>query len=121
MHTQYSNHRDTSLRRFNTFWWGLAYFGLFGLVSVVVYSVTDKSEDVDAVRAEGRMDVKNEVNAAQAGMLASKDAEGGTQQVAPATIFDEMGRLAGRPARSRPADAGSERRARARSRRASGS
>ncbi len=92
MPTQYSNHRDTPLRRFNTFWWGLAYFGLFGLVSAVVYSVTDKSEGVDALRAEGRMEVRNEVDAAQAGMLASKEAEGGTQQVAPATIFDEMGR-----------------------------
>ena len=92
MPTQYSNHRDTPLRRFNTFWWGLAYFGLFGLVSVVVYSVTDKGEGVDAVLAEGRMDVKKEVNAAQAGMLASKEAEGETQQVAPATIFDKMGR-----------------------------
>ena len=69
MPTQYSNHRDTPLRRFNTFWWGLAYFGIFGLVSAVVYWTTDTAPDAEAMRAQGREDVKKEVDAAQAAML----------------------------------------------------
>lgn len=70
MPTQYSNHRDTPLRRFNTFWWGLAYFGIFGLVSAVVYWMTGKPVDAVAVeRAQGRMEVRATVDATQGEMM----------------------------------------------------
>ncbi|MEJ6570640.1 MAG: c-type cytochrome [Akkermansiaceae bacterium] len=69
MPTQYSNHRDTPLRRFNTFWWGLAYFGIFGLVSAVVYWATDEAPDAAAMRKDGRMKVRTEVDAAQKAMM----------------------------------------------------
>ncbi|MBT8043328.1 MAG: cytochrome c [Verrucomicrobiae bacterium] len=70
MPTQYSNHRDTPLRRFNTFWWGLAYFGVFGLVSAVVYWQTGKPVDpVAVIRSEDRMEVRKKVDAAQGEML----------------------------------------------------
>lgn len=80
MPTQYSNHRDTPLRRFNTFWWGLAYFGIFGLVSAVAYWQTGKPVDAAAVeRAAGRMEVKTEVDAIQSSMMP------------PAGAIDKMG------------------------------
>ncbi len=72
MATQHSNHRDTPLRRFNTFWWGLACFGLFGLVSAVVHWQTGQPVDaVTAKRAEGRVLVREQVAAAQAALLPS--------------------------------------------------
>lgn len=71
MSTQYSNHRDTPLRRFNTFWWGLAYFGIFGLVSALVYCTTDKGKDVETLRAEQRMEIQSEVQEEQSKLLPS--------------------------------------------------
>lgn len=89
MSTQYSNHRDTPLRRFNTFWWGLAYFGLFGLVSVIVYSMTDKAEDAEDMRAKKRMEIKEQVAETQATMLMEKE-EGDSKQMPPAEMFNDM-------------------------------
>ena len=69
MPTQYSNHRDTPLRRFSTFWCGLACFGIFGLVSTVAYWATGVTPDVEALRAAGRSEIKTEVDTTQAAMM----------------------------------------------------
>lgn len=73
MSEQYSNHRDTPLRRFNTFWWGLAYFGLFGLVSALVYWTTDTPQDVDDMRKSDRMETRRKVDEAQTKLMGEKD------------------------------------------------
>ncbi len=75
MPNQTSNHRDTPLRRFNAFWWGLAYFSIFGILSALVYWQT--GSPVDAVaqeRASGRLEVRAKVDAAQAELLPPADA-----------------------------------------------
>ncbi|MGB0774785.1 MAG: c-type cytochrome [Akkermansiaceae bacterium] len=72
MSTQYSNHRDTPLRRFNTFWWGLAYFGLFGAVSAIVVCATKPGQNVEDIRKEKRIEVKAAVDASQQEQLAGK-------------------------------------------------
>ncbi|MBT8037104.1 MAG: cytochrome c [Verrucomicrobiae bacterium] len=69
MPTQYSNHRDTPLRRFNAFWWGLACFGLFGLMSTVVDWATCDRPDVESLRAADRHEIKSEVDTVQSAML----------------------------------------------------
>lgn len=76
MPTQYSNHRDTPLRRFNTFWWGLTYFGIFGVVSAVVYWSTDETPDVTDMLKNERMEVRTEVDASQIEKMNSKDMSG---------------------------------------------
>lgn len=73
MSEQYSNHRDTPLRRFNTFWWGLGYFGLFGLVSVIVYWATGKPENAEDKRKDARMEVREKVDSAQGELLKGRD------------------------------------------------
>ncbi|MFK7911064.1 MAG: cytochrome c [Akkermansiaceae bacterium] len=73
MSEQYSNHRDTPLRRFNTFWWGLGYFGLFGLVSVIVYWMTDTPSDVEDMRKTERLQLRDKVDQAQGELLKDKD------------------------------------------------
>lgn len=91
MSEQYSNHRDTPLRRFNTFWWGLGYFGLFGLVSVIVYCSTDKPADVEDMRKSGRMEVREKVNNAQAKLLKGKDMSAAAKEVVkPAEVSGEF-------------------------------
>lgn len=85
MSEQYSNHRDTPLRRFNTFWWGLATFGLFGLVSVIVYCATDASPDAGDLRKSGRLKVRQQVEEAEAALLKDKDIAAAAQNaVTPA-------------------------------------
>jgi cytochrome c len=73
MPTQYPNYRDTPLRRFNAFWWGLAYFAIFGAVSALVYWQTGKPVDAVAeARAAGRLEIKAKVDADQSKMLPSE-------------------------------------------------
>jgi cytochrome c len=75
MSTQFSNHRDTPLRRFNAFWWGLAYFGIFGFVSALVYWKTGAPVDAVAqTRAADRQEVRTKVDAAQAELLPATEA-----------------------------------------------
>lgn len=70
MPTQFSNHRDTPLRRFNAFWWGLAYFAIFGLVSALVYWQTGAPVDsVAQARSADRYEVRAKVDADQAELL----------------------------------------------------
>ncbi|BDS07820.1 hypothetical protein NT6N_28600 [Oceaniferula spumae] len=92
MSTQSYNHRDTPLRRFNTFWWGLAYFGLFGVVSAVVVCWSGRSAGVEEVLKEQRLDSRATVDESQAAMLEEKELEKGkTMQVPPAKAFDRVG------------------------------
>ncbi|NWK55217.1 cytochrome c [Verrucomicrobiaceae bacterium N1E253] len=93
MTTQYSNHRDTPIRRFSSFCWGLAAFGSFGLVSVIAYySTSGNAGDVETLRATERLALKAEVEAAQSALLVEKDVEAGkSKQVPPAKVFDRLG------------------------------
>lgn len=92
MSTQYSNHRDTPMRRISTFCWGLAVFGSFGVISAIAYvSTTGTPRDAETLRAEGREKKKLEVNAAQSALLTVKEVEPGkTKQVAPDAVFDQL-------------------------------
>lgn len=51
-----SNLRDTPLRRFSTFWWGLALFVVFAIATFFIrgYVYDDKS-DVDTARGKERV------------------------------------------------------------------
>ena len=93
MSTQYSNHRDTPLRRFSTFCWGMAAFGSFGLVSVIAYvSTSSDAGDAESLRAVGRETIKVEVNDAQSALLIEKDMESGkAKQVPPSAVFATVG------------------------------
>ena len=93
MSTQYSNHRDTPLRRFSTFCWGMAAFGSFGLLSVIAYvSTTGDAGDADPARAVDREEIKVEVADAQSALLVEKDIEAGkTKQVPPSAVFATVG------------------------------
>ncbi len=73
MSTQYSNHRDTPMRRFSSFWLGLALFGVFGLVSAVSYWTIDSAPDVEDANAQKRLEVKAKVAEAQAALLPSEE------------------------------------------------
>jgi len=94
MSTQYSNHRDTPLRRFSTFCWGLAVFGSFGVISTVAYLCTSgNAGDVESLRATGREAIKHEVDQAQSSLLTEKDIDDGkAKQVPPAEVFAQVGR-----------------------------
>lgn len=92
MTTQYSNHRDTPLRRFNTFWWGMAYFGIFGLVSAAVVCWSGRSEGVEEVLKKQRLEAREAVDASQASLLIAKEVEAGKiKQVPPAEVFGQVG------------------------------
>lgn len=94
MSNQYSNHRDTPIRRLSSFCWGLAAFGSFGLISVIAYvSTSGNAGDAETLRATGREAVKAEVRASQSALLVEKDIEPGkTKQVPPAKVFDSLGK-----------------------------
>lgn len=93
MSTQYSNHRDTPVRRFSTFCWGLAAFGSFGLISAIAYvSTSGNTNDVESVRAAGRTVINAEVAEAQSALLTEKEIEAGkTKQVPPSAVFSTLG------------------------------
>ena len=74
MPTQYSNQRDTPLRRFNAFWWGLAYFGIFAVLSSLVYWQSGKPVDaVGQARSADRLQIKAKVDAEQGKLLPGAD------------------------------------------------
>lgn len=93
MSTQYSNHRDTPLRRFSTFCWGMAAFTSFGVLSVIAYlSTSGDAGDVESLRAKGREQIKVEVNEAQSAWLTDKDTDSGkAKQVSPSAVFGTIG------------------------------
>lgn len=92
------NLRDTPLRRFNTFWWGLALFVVFALVALILRGIDgDEQTNIDKERGEERLAIKQKVTAAQlAERDTYKDLGDGKVQVSPETVFGlskEMGLL----------------------------
>lgn len=83
------NLRDTPLRRFNTFWWGLALFAAFALAAVVVKNfVADDVVDYESELAKPRIDTKRKVDAAQAADLNTyKEVGDNKVQVKPEDVF----------------------------------
>ena len=91
MSSQSYSHRDTPLRRFNAFWWGLGCFGSFGLISVVVFALSDRAPSVEQINAGNRKPVIDIVESKQADLLADKEVEPGkVKQVSPEKVFDSM-------------------------------
>ncbi|MGJ8671332.1 hypothetical protein [Rubritalea sp.] len=94
------NLRDTPLRRFNTFWWGLALFAAFALSAVVVKNfVADDVVDYESELAKPRIDTKRKVDAEQAADLNTYKEVGDSKvQVEPKDVFGlgkQMGLLDG--------------------------
>ncbi len=94
------NLRDTPLRRFNTFWWGLALFASFALAAVVVKNfVSDDVVDYESQLAKPRVDRKRKVDAEQSEDLNTYKKVGNDKvQVKPEDVFalgKEMGHLNG--------------------------
>lgn len=101
-----SSLRDTPLRRFNTFWWGLALFLVFAIAAVLVNKVV-ATDVVDAETEAGkvRTETFNKISTAQEAELNTyKDNGDGTVQVKPEDVFGlgkEMGLLNGPKASDR--------------------
>ena len=94
------NLRDTPLRRFNTFWWGLALFAAFAIAAVVVKNVVaDDVVDYESELAKPRIDTKRKVDAEQdADRNTYKKVSDNKVQVKPEDVFGlgkEMGLLDG--------------------------
>lgn len=83
------NLRDTPLRRFNTFWWGLALFAAFALAAVVVKNVVENNKvDLESENAKPRVERFNKITAEQnAERNTYKDNGDGTVQVKPEDVF----------------------------------
>ena len=93
MSSQSHSHRDTPLRRFNAFWWGLACFSGFGVISAIVFALSDRAPSTEALNAEQRQGVVNTVADKQAELLTDKEVEPGkVKQVAPEKVFDRLGK-----------------------------
>ena len=83
------NRRDTPLRRFNTFWWGLALFAVFGVAIFAFRSFTsdEKPEDMyPQSEVDNRDETRKKVDAAQAAQLTYKELGGGKVQMPPSAI-----------------------------------
>ncbi len=97
------NLRDTPLRRFNTFWWGLALFVVFGIACFVIknFFQDDEMYSADDERGKERIVKREQVEAAQAALLEFKK-DGDSVQVPPSALFS----LAGEILETKPADSG---------------
>ncbi|MFC4992996.1 hypothetical protein [Rubritalea tangerina] len=94
------NLRDTPLRRFNTFWWGLALFLAFAIAAVIVKGfVADERIDAETERGKERTEIYNKIVGQQLDERNSyKDNGDGTVKVKPEDVFGlgkEMGLLDG--------------------------
>ena len=92
------NLRDTSLRRFNTFWWGLALFLSFAIAAVLVKSaVQDNVVDAETEKGKARTERFKQITAEQLEERNSYQDNGdGTVKVQPEDVFGlgkEMGLL----------------------------
>lgn len=98
-----NNLRDTPLRRFNTFWWGLALFVVFGVVCFVIKNFIQEDErySVDDERGMERIVKKEEVDKAQAELIEFKK-EGDSVQLPASELFG----IAGEILDTQPADSG---------------
>jgi len=98
-----TNLRDTPLRRFNTFWWGLGLFVVFGLVILIIknFIQSDERYSADDEVGKARIVKKEQVDAAQAALLEYKK-EGDSVQLPPSALFG----VAGDFIETKPADSG---------------
>ncbi len=78
------NQRDTPLRRFNTFWWGLGLFVVFAVASLVISAISPKSNNSDTELRRERSKMRVEAVAAQKAVLDSK--------VPVAAVYTELGK-----------------------------
>ncbi len=83
-----TNQRDTPLRRFNTFWWGLALFVVFGIICFVIknFIQADDVYSADAELGKARLLIREQVDADQAELLDYKK-EGDSVQLPPTALF----------------------------------
>ena len=83
------NLRDTPLRRFNTFFWGIALFAAFAIAALVVKSfVADDVADLESENARPRVERFKQITAEQAAERNTyKDNGDGTVQVKPEDVF----------------------------------
>jgi hypothetical protein len=97
------NLRDTPLRRFNTFFWGLGLFVVFGLACLIIkyFIQEDKMFSVDDDRGKARVLKREQVEVAQAALLDFKK-DGDSVQVPPSALFS----LAGELLETQPSDSG---------------
>lgn len=88
------NQRDTPLRRFNTFWWGLALFVVFGIAIFVIKSIFQSGEmyNADDELGKERIVKREQVEAAQAELLAYKK-DGDSVQLPPSALFSMAGEI----------------------------
>lgn len=83
--------RDTPLRRFNTFVWGMALFGIFGIASVIAYCWIGSPQDsVYEITSSKRLEIKRDIDAAQEELLTGKEIDEKTKQVAPEDLFEKL-------------------------------
>ncbi len=78
------NQRDTPLRRFNTFWWGLGLFVVFAVASLIFSAVSPKSEDAQTDRRRERTKFKAATVESQKAVLDAK--------VPVTVVYDELGK-----------------------------
>lgn len=97
------NLRDTPLRRFNTFWWGLALFVVFGLAIFFIrnFFQDDNMYSADDERGKERVVKREQVEAAQAALLEFKK-DGNSVQVPPSALFSVAGEILD----TKPSDSG---------------
>ncbi len=100
-----TNLRDTPLRRFNTFWWGLALFVVFGIICFIIknFIQSDEMYSVDDERGKERIVKREQVEAAQAALLDYKK-EGNEVQLPPSALFSAASEL--KILETQPADSG---------------
>ncbi len=83
-----NNLRDTPLRRFNTFWWGLGLFVAFGLAIFIIknFVQTDEVSTADTARGKARIIKLEQVKAEQSALLEYKK-DGDSVQLPPHALF----------------------------------
>jgi hypothetical protein len=98
-----NNLRDTPIRRFATFLWGLGLFVVFGLIVLIIknFILDDDMYTADKEVARARIIKREQVYDAQAALLAYKK-EGDTVQLPPSALFS----IAGEILDKQPADSG---------------
>jgi hypothetical protein len=89
-----TNLRDTPLRRFATFCWGLGLFVVFGLICLIIKNFIQEDEmfSVDEERGKARVVKREQVEKAQAALLEYKK-EGDSVQLPPSALFSVASEL----------------------------
>jgi len=83
-----NNLRDTPLRRFNTFWWGLGLFVVFGIVCLVIKNLflDENQYSADVEKGKARVILREKVEAEQAALLDYKKTDNEVQ-LPPTVLF----------------------------------